>query len=153
MAVYLAAAERKLGSCLSSVWLTDPHTCCQPKRQGTVCCCECQCAIMSDIQHVLQRERECACILKMHMGEVDETKLQSLRTALFLWELGISTSTLPSGINKEEGRESKSEDITRKLTACCLLATLERPFPKMSSFPKFHHCSLHSCSPHRWLSD
>lgn len=54
--------------------------------------------VLSDKQHVLQGGRECACILKMHMGQVNGTKLLSMRTALFLWKLGISTALLQRGI-------------------------------------------------------
>lgn len=46
------------------------------------------------------------CILKIRTGQVDGTKLLSMRTALFLWKPGISIATLPRGINKK-GKERK----------------------------------------------
>lgn len=55
----------------------------------------------------------------------------ALRTALFLYKLGISTATVPSGI-REEGGKMRPKDITRKPTACRFLAIVERTFLKTS---------------------
>lgn len=38
----------------------------------------------------------------------------------------------------------RQKDITRKLTACRFLATVERPFPKMSGLPE--NCDCSACS-------
>lgn len=96
-------------------------------------------AWMSGIQHVLGRWGSmCTFLRYCKWEESKKQKCSSLRTALFLWKLGISMATVPIGMQRgrEGGKTNTERDITVKLRACCFLATLERPFPTISQFPQ-----------------